>query len=77
MFFLLLFKVGSHLVQPMIAMIAELNRRQAELFTLLRKKDLEIMDYKESGVRLSRSKNTLCFAIFVLWRKKAQNVKVL
>ncbi|CAH3121148.1 unnamed protein product [Porites lobata] len=46
--------VGSHLVQPMIAMIAELNRRQAELFTLLRKKDLEIMDYKESGVRLSR-----------------------
>lgn len=61
----------------MIAMIAELNRRQAELFTLLRKKDLEIMDYKESGVRLSRSKNTLGFAIFVLWRKKAQNVKVL
>lgn len=61
----------------MIAMIAELNRRQAELFTLLRKKDLEIMDYKESGVRLSRSKNTLGFAVFVLWRKKAQNVKVL
>ena len=61
----------------MIAMIAELNRRQAELFTLLRKKDLEIMDYKESGVRLSRSKNILCFSIFVLWRKKAQNVKVL
>ena len=61
----------------MMAMIAELNRRQAELFTLLRKKDLEIMDYKESGVRLSRSKNTLGFAIFVLWRKKAQNVKVL
>jgi len=61
----------------MMAMIAELNRRQAELFTLLRKKDLEIMDYKESGVRLSRSKNTLCFAIFVLWTKKVQNVKVL
>ena len=61
----------------MIVMIAELNRRQAELFTLLRKKDLEIMDYKESGVRLSRSKNTLCFAIFVFWGKKAQNVKVL
>ena len=37
-------------------MIVELNRRQVELCTLLRKKDQEIMDYKESGVRLSRSK---------------------
>ncbi|KAJ7371298.1 Non-ous end-joining factor 1 [Desmophyllum pertusum] len=46
--------VGSQLVQPMLAMIVELNRRQAELCTLLRKKDQEIMDYKESGIRLSR-----------------------
>ncbi|XP_078377948.1 non-homologous end-joining factor 1-like [Oculina patagonica] len=46
--------VGSQLVQPMLGMIAELHRRQAELCTLLRKKDQEIMDYKDSGVRLSR-----------------------
>ncbi|XP_068740229.1 non-homologous end-joining factor 1-like [Montipora capricornis] len=46
--------VGSQLVQPLLAMITELNRRQTELFRLLRKKDEEIMDYKESGVRLSR-----------------------
>jgi len=46
--------VGSHLVQPLLAMIVELKRQQTELFTLLRKKDLEIMDYKDSGVRLSR-----------------------
>ncbi len=39
----------------MLGMIAELHRRQAELCTLLRKKDQEIMDYKDSGVRLSRS----------------------
>jgi len=40
-------------------MIVELKRQQTELFTLLRKKDLEIMDYKDSGVRLSRSKGFL------------------
>ena len=49
------FQVGSQLVQPLLAMITEMNRRQTELFRLLRKKDEEIMDYKESGVRLSRS----------------------
>lgn len=48
-------KVGSQLVQPMLAMITELQRRQAELCILLRKKDQEILDYKDSGVRLSRS----------------------
>ena len=48
-------KVGSQLVQPMLAMISELQRRQAELCILLRKKDQEILDYKDSGVRLSRS----------------------
>ena len=48
-------KVGSQLVQPMFAMIIELQRRQAELCILLRKKDQEILDYKDSGVRLSRS----------------------
>ena len=48
-------KVGSQLVQPMLAMIIELQRRQAELYILLRKKDQEILDYKDSGVRLSRS----------------------
>ncbi|XP_020631999.1 uncharacterized protein LOC110068921 [Orbicella faveolata] len=46
--------VGSQLVQPMLAMINELQRRQTELCVLLRKKDLEILDYKGSGVRLSR-----------------------
>ncbi|CAH3154868.1 unnamed protein product [Pocillopora meandrina] len=46
--------VGSQLVQPMLAMIAELNRRQAELCKLLRRKDQEIMDYKDSGACLSR-----------------------
>lgn len=48
-------KVGSQLVQPMLAMITELQRRHAELCILLRKKDQEILDYKDSGVRLSRS----------------------
>ena len=42
-------------MQPMLAMITELQRRQAELCILLRKKDQEILDYKDSGVRLSRS----------------------
>lgn len=46
--------VGSQLVQPMLAMIAELNRWQGELCKLLKKKDQEIMDYKDSGACLSR-----------------------
>ena len=61
-------KVGSHLVQPLLAMVVELNRRQSELCALLRKKDLEIMDYKESGVRLSRSKDYICVIIAVFIR---------
>ena len=47
-------------MQPMLAMIAELNRRQAELCKLLRRKDQEIMDYKDSGACLSRSKGYSC-----------------
>ncbi|XP_029200277.2 non-homologous end-joining factor 1-like isoform X1 [Acropora millepora] len=45
--------VGSQLVKPLLAMITEMTRRQAELCTLLRKKDQEIKDYKESGARLT------------------------
>ena len=36
-------------------MITEMTRRQAELCTILRKKDQEIKDYKESGARLTTS----------------------
>lgn len=49
------FQVGSQLVKPLLAMITEMTRRQAELCTLLRKKDQEIKDYKESGARLTTS----------------------
>lgn len=52
---LIFLQVGSQLVQPLLAMITEMNRRQAELCTLLLKKDQEIKDYKESGARLTRS----------------------
>ena len=47
-------------MQPMLAMIAELNRQQAELCKLLRRKDQEIMDYRDSGACLSRSKGYSC-----------------
>ena len=44
-----------HLLEPTLAMVSELSRQQDELCVLLKKKDLEIREYKHLGVKISRS----------------------
>ncbi|XP_077997058.1 non-homologous end-joining factor 1-like [Glandiceps talaboti] len=46
--------MGIHLTTPLLTMIGELERRQEELESLLRKKDNEIEDYKLGGAKVSR-----------------------
>ncbi|XP_031559591.1 non-homologous end-joining factor 1-like isoform X1 [Actinia tenebrosa] len=48
--------ISSSLLEPLVDMVAELQRRQTELQNLLEKKDLEISDYKASGVKLSHKR---------------------
>lgn len=43
------------IIEPLVGMVAELLRRQNELQSLLIKKDMEISDYRQSEVQLSRS----------------------
>ncbi|KAL3836496.1 hypothetical protein ACJMK2_021924 [Sinanodonta woodiana] len=45
---------SDHLVIPLLTMVAELKRRQQELFKLLQNKDREIEEYKAQGVKTSR-----------------------
>ncbi|XP_031559593.1 non-homologous end-joining factor 1-like isoform X2 [Actinia tenebrosa] len=49
-------QISSSLLEPLVDMVAELQRRQTELQNLLEKKDLEISDYKASGVKLSHKR---------------------
>lgn len=44
----------EHLIYPLLSMVGELQRRQLELVKLLKKKDYEIEEYKNSGAVLSR-----------------------
>ena len=46
----------EYLVFPLLSMIGELQRRQEELFKILKKKDYEIEEYRNSGAVLPRSK---------------------
>lgn len=48
--------MSEHLIVPLMAMVGELMRRQAELITIIQSKDKEIDDYKSQGVKTSRSK---------------------
>ncbi|KAK3582736.1 hypothetical protein CHS0354_039780 [Potamilus streckersoni] len=45
---------SDHLIIPLLTMVAELKRRQQELFKLLQNKDREIEEYKAQGVKTSR-----------------------
>ena len=45
----------THLVMPLVTMVAELSRRQQELFKLLSKKDREIQELKENRGTVRRS----------------------
>ncbi|XP_072028389.1 uncharacterized protein [Amphiura filiformis] len=45
---------AEHLTTPLMSMVAELLRRQKELFRILKRKDAEIDDYKASGAKVSR-----------------------
>lgn len=46
----------DYVVFPLLSMVGELQRRQDELFKILKKKDYEIQEYKNTGAVLSRSK---------------------
>ncbi|XP_028394214.1 non-homologous end-joining factor 1-like [Dendronephthya gigantea] len=46
----------DNLVLPLISMVGELQRRQKELFKILKRKDYEIQEYKNTGAVLPRSK---------------------
>ena len=46
----------DYLVFPLLSMIGELQRRQDELFKILKKKDYEIEEYKNAGAVLPRSR---------------------
>uniref|UniRef100_A0A8C6QDV5 Non-homologous end-joining factor 1 n=1 Tax=Nannospalax galili TaxID=1026970 RepID=A0A8C6QDV5_NANGA len=48
--------VSQHLVRPLMGMSLALQCHVRELTTLLRMKDLEIQDYRESGAMLSRGR---------------------
>lgn len=48
--------VSQHLIRPLMGMSLALQCHGKELATLLRKKDLEIQAYQESGAVLSRSR---------------------
>ena len=41
---------------PLLLMIQQLQNQKVKLFDLLRRKDVEISDYKMEGAQLSRSK---------------------
>lgn len=47
-------QIKDHLLMPILAMFAELQQRQAALLSIIKKKDLEIEDYKDQGNKLSR-----------------------
>jgi non-homologous end-joining factor 1 len=49
-------KMKDYVVFPLLSMVGELQRRQDELFKILKKKDYEIQEYKNTGAVLSRSK---------------------
>ena len=44
---------------PLLGMVDELKRREAELVLLLNKKDREIDEYKAQGAKITRSKCVL------------------
>lgn len=46
----------DYVVFPLLSMVGELQRRQDELFKILKKKDYEIQEYKNTGAVLLRSK---------------------
>lgn len=46
----------DNLVLPLISMVGELQRRQKELCKILRRKDYEIQEYRNTGAVLPRSK---------------------
>ncbi|EDO43563.1 predicted protein [Nematostella vectensis] len=46
--------IFTHITHPLLAMVAELQRREQELCRMLTKKDAELADYKDSGYKLSR-----------------------
>ncbi|XP_022090848.1 non-homologous end-joining factor 1-like [Acanthaster planci] len=45
---------ACHLATPLLTMVSELSRREAELHKILKKKDAEIEDYKAAGGKVSR-----------------------
>lgn len=45
---------SDHLILPLMAMVAELSRRQQELLKIIQNKDKEIDDYKSQGAKVSR-----------------------
>ena len=42
-------------MMPLLGMVGELNRRQQELYKLMKNKDKEVEDLKSQGVRVTRS----------------------
>uniref|UniRef100_A0A5F9CEC5 Non-homologous end-joining factor 1 n=1 Tax=Oryctolagus cuniculus TaxID=9986 RepID=A0A5F9CEC5_RABIT len=50
------FLVSQHLIRPLMGMSLALQNQVRELATLLRMKDLEIQEYRESGATLSRGR---------------------
>ena len=62
-------QVQDHLVVPLLSSVSELSRQKKELVGIIKKKDLEIQNYKEEGASLSRSEllvnvlgfNSICF----------------
>ena len=47
-------QVSNHLITPLLSIIGELCRRRSELMKIIGKKDQEIQDYKEQGMKVSR-----------------------
>ena len=47
---------ADHLTGPLVTMVAELSRRQNELYAILIAKDKELNDLKSQGTKVSRRK---------------------
>ena len=52
-----------HLVDPLLAALKELGRQKKELVSIIKRKDREIEDYRESGASVSRREysGTICY----------------
>lgn len=54
-------QVQTHLISPLSASVTELSRQKEELVSIIKRKDREIQDYRESGATVTRRESSLSY----------------